>query len=65
MDENFFIDAAERAVWTFVEAAAGALLVSGLMGLDAYKGALIAGIAAALSVIKSTARKALRNRKVE
>lgn len=45
-----FLDALERAVWTFVQAFAGSIVVTGGVGMNDAK---IAGVAAALAVAKS------------
>jgi hypothetical protein len=52
-------DMLERAIWTFVEAFIGALVISPMAGVDAnaLQIAAIAGGGAALSVIKTFAKK--------
>lgn len=48
-------DIANRAIWTFAQAAAGVLVVAGTTGLNAdiLKGAGIAGVAAVISFVKN------------
>jgi hypothetical protein len=53
MDKKFLKDVAERAFWTFVQAAIAAYTVTG--GKDAAKAAAIAGAAAVLSLLKGIA----------
>ena len=52
-------DMLERAIWTFLESFIGALTISPLVGFDAnsLQIAAIAGGGAALSVIKTFAKK--------
>ncbi len=52
-------DMLERALWTFIEAFIGALTISPMVGVDAnaLQIAAIAGGGAALSVIKTFAKK--------
>ena len=52
-------DMLERAIWTFLESFIGALTISPLVGIDAnsLQIAAIAGGGAALSVIKTFAKK--------
>ena len=52
-------DMLERALWTFIEAFIGALTISPMVGVDAsaLQIAAISGGGAALSVIKSFAKK--------
>ena len=52
-------DMLERAIWTFLESFIGALTISPLVGVDAnsLQIAAIAGVGAALSVIKTFAKK--------
>ena len=52
-------DMLERAIWTFLESFIGALTISPLVGIDAnsLQIAAIAGGGAALSVIKTIAKK--------
>jgi hypothetical protein len=49
----------ERAVWTFIEAFLGALVISPMVGIEAsaLEIAAISGGGAALSVIKTFAKK--------
>lgn len=48
-------DVLERLLWTFVQAGLASLAVGGLFGLEAWKGAAIAGAAAVLSLLKGLA----------
>ena len=52
-------DMLERALWTFIEAFIGALTISPMVGVDAsaLQIAAISGGGAALSVIKTFAKK--------
>jgi len=52
-------DMLERAVWTFIEAFLGALVISPMVGIEAsaLEIAAISGGGAALSVIKTFAKK--------
>lgn len=52
-------DMLERSLWTFIEAFIGALTISPIVGVDAnaLQIAAIAGGGAALSVIKTFAKK--------
>ena len=52
-------DMLERALWTFIEAFIGALIISPMVGVDAsaLQIAAISGGGAALSVIKTFAKK--------
>ena len=52
-------DMLERALWTFIESFIGALTISPMVGIDAnaLQIAAIAGGGAALSVIKTFAKK--------
>lgn len=52
-------DMLERAVWTFIEAFLGALVISPIVGIEAsaFEIAAISGGGAALSVIKTFAKK--------
>ena len=56
-------DMLERAFWTFCEAFIGALTISPLVGVDAsaVQLAAISGGSAALSVIKTYAKKQITN----
>ena len=49
-------DLFERAAWTFVQAFAGVFVVA---DLSSAKGAVVAGLAAVLSVLKTVARDRL------
>ena len=49
----FWRDLAERAIATYVQVVIGLLIVSGVTDLAVIQTALVAGIPAALSVVKS------------
>ena len=49
----FYRDLAERAIATYIQVVLGLLIVSGVTDLTVVKTALVAGIPAALSVVKS------------
>lgn len=53
---------AERAAWTFVQAAAAYLVAAGtdLLRGDVWAGAALAGVAAILSLIKTIAQERLK-----
>lgn len=57
--KTFLLDAGERVVATFVEAAVGSVILAGALNLDVAKAAGLAGTLAALTVIKSLAAKFL------
>jgi hypothetical protein len=56
-------DLLERAGWTFVQAACAAAIVAPKLDANAAVVAGLAGLAAVLSVLKSTATAQLRKRK--
>lgn len=51
----FLIDAGERIVSTFIQGATASLVVTGFSSNEAWKAALVGGIAAALSTVKAIA----------
>lgn len=52
MTKKFLIDAGERVLFTFLEAALAALLLAGAFDLDTLKAAGLAGATAALTLVK-------------
>lgn len=50
-------DAAERVIVTFVEAFAGALVLTNVLDLSMWQNASVAGAAAVLSLVKSVAAR--------
>jgi len=44
--KKFLLDLAERAGWTFIQAAAGIAIVSDGFGVDVWKAAIVAGLLA-------------------
>lgn len=48
-------DALERVLWTFVEVFAAGLVAGNLLDLATYESAALAGVAAALAVVKTVA----------
>ena len=62
---DFWKDLIERLVWTFVEAFLGGLTVSAFTDVDALSAALIAGLGAVLSALKSIVAAKLKERRGE
>jgi len=60
--KRFLRDAGERVLATFLEAAAGSVILSGALNLDVAKAAGLAGVLAALTVVKSLLARFLGDR---
>lgn len=57
--KKFVHDAAERVAATFLEAAIGVLLLAGVLNVDVLKSAALAGVIAALALVKSLIARAV------
>jgi hypothetical protein len=55
MRSKLFLKILERLVWTFIQGTTSTLLLSGFLETEAWKAAVVGGLAAMLSLIKSYA----------
>lgn len=55
MNRRLFIDIAERVFWTFLQGASSTLILTGFLEIEAWKAAIVGGVAAVLALVKGIA----------
>ena len=55
MSRRLLLDIIERVGWTFIEGATATLMLADFLAVDAWKAAVVGGLAAVLAVIKGYA----------
>lgn len=55
MKKRLIYDMAERVIWTFIQGTSSTLLLSGFLGISAWKAGVIGGGAAVLAMVKGVA----------
>jgi hypothetical protein len=59
MTRRLLLDILERVIWTFVQGASSTLLLSNFLGVEAWKAAVVGGLAAIIALVKGLAASRL------
>lgn len=59
MTKRLLLDILERTFWTFIQGTSSTLLLAGFLGIDAWKAAIVGGLAAVIAMVKGIAASRL------